>query len=114
MGVRRRLLSGSLVQVGGDERSMGLITGAALVLNATYEPLCVVPMKRAVVLVLAEKATVVEAGAALLHSERSTMEAPSGVRLSRYVRVPYRREVPMTRRAVLDRDDHLCVYCGVR
>jgi len=93
---------------------MGLITGAALVLNATYEPLCVVPMKRAVVLVLAEKATVVEAGAALLHSERTTIEAPSVVRLSRYVRVPYRREVPMTRRAVLDRDDHLCVYCGVR
>ena len=32
------------------------------VLNATYEPLCVVPMRRAVVLVLAEKAFVVEAG----------------------------------------------------
>jgi 5-methylcytosine-specific restriction endonuclease McrA len=93
---------------------MGLITGAALVLNATYEPLCVVPMKRAVVLVLAEKATVIEAGEGLLHSERTTIAAPSVVRLSRYVRVPYRREVPMTRRAVLDRDDHLCVYCGIR
>jgi 5-methylcytosine-specific restriction endonuclease McrA len=36
------------------------------------------------------------------------------VRLSRYVRVPYRREVPLTRRAVLDRDRHSCVYCGLR
>ena len=34
----------------------------ALVLNATYEPLCVVPIRRAVVLVLAEKAIMVEAG----------------------------------------------------
>ena len=36
------------------------------------------------------------------------------VRLSRYVRVPYRREVPLTRRAVLDRDRHACAYCGAR
>ena len=36
------------------------------------------------------------------------------VRLSHYVRVPYRREVPLTRRAVLDRDAHLCGYCGAR
>ena len=93
---------------------MGLITGAALVLNATYEPLCVVPMKRAVVLVLAEKATIIETGESLVRSERTTFSAPSVVRLSRYVRVPYRREVPMTRRAVLDRDEHICVYCGVR
>lgn len=88
--------------------------GAALVLNATYEPLCVVPLRRAVVLVLAEKAVVVEAGQSLLHSERLTIAAPSVVRLSRYVRVPYRREAPLTRRAVLDRDGHECVYCGQR
>jgi 5-methylcytosine-specific restriction endonuclease McrA len=93
---------------------MSLLSGAALVLNATYEPLCVVPMKRAVVLVLAEKATVVESGSSLVRSERTSLPAPSVVRLSRYVRVPYRREVPMTRRAVLDRDEHQCVYCGVR
>ena len=86
----------------------------ALVLNATYEPLCVVPMRRAVVLVLAEKAVVVEAGAGVLHSARSEMPVPTVVRLSRYVRVPYRREVPLTRRAVLDRDTHQCAYCGVR
>jgi 5-methylcytosine-specific restriction endonuclease McrA len=86
----------------------------ALVLNATYEPLCVVPLRRAVVLVLAEKAVVVEAGQTLMHSERAAIAVPSVVRLSRYVRVPYRREVPLTRRAVLERDAHNCVYCGAR
>lgn len=86
----------------------------ALVLNATYEPLCVVPLRRAVVLVLAEKAEVVSAGEAVWHSERLTLPAPSVVRLSRFVRVPYRRDVPLTRRAVLDRDGHRCVYCEAR
>lgn len=86
----------------------------ALVLNATYEPLCVVTLHRAVVLVLAEKAVIVEAGQSVLHSARVSVPAPSVVRLSRYVRVPYRREVPMTRRAILDRDGHACAYCGLR
>ncbi len=86
----------------------------ALVLNASYEPLCVVPLRRAVVLVLAEKATVVEDGEALLRSERLTLTAPAVVRLSHFVRVPYRRTVPLTRRAVLERDAHRCVYCGAR
>jgi 5-methylcytosine-specific restriction endonuclease McrA len=88
--------------------------GAALVLNATYEPLCVVPLRRAVVLVLAEKAVVVEASARVMHSERLAVPIPSVVRLSHFVRVPYRREVPLTRRAVLERDRHGCVYCGGR
>jgi 5-methylcytosine-specific restriction endonuclease McrA len=86
----------------------------ALVLNATYEPLCVVPLRRAVVLVLAEKAVVGGGGAPVMHSERLSMPVPSVVRLSRYVRVPYHREVPLTRRAVLDRDGHQCAYCGSR
>jgi 5-methylcytosine-specific restriction endonuclease McrA len=86
----------------------------SLVLNATYEPLCVVTLRRAVVLVLAEKAIVVETGETVMHSPHQVIQVPSVVKLSRYVRVPYRREVPMTRRAVLDRDGHQCAYCGVR
>jgi 5-methylcytosine-specific restriction endonuclease McrA len=102
---------------GGPGLGTSVRTGRAsgsLVLNATYEPLCVVTLRRAVVLVLAEKAIVVEASEAVMHSAHAEIPVPSVVRLSRYVRVPYRREVPMTRRAVLDRDGHLCVYCGVR
>jgi 5-methylcytosine-specific restriction endonuclease McrA len=88
--------------------------GGSLVLNATYEPLCVVTLRRAVVLVLAEKAVVVECGGDVMRSARTTIQVPSVVKLSHYVRVPYRREVPMTRRAVLDRDRHRCGYCGSR
>lgn len=85
-----------------------------LVLNASYEPLGVVAVRRAVVLVLAHKALVVEAGSVVLHSERQVVVAPSVVRLARYVRVPYRRAVPLSRRAVMARDRHMCAYCAGR
>jgi 5-methylcytosine-specific restriction endonuclease McrA len=83
----------------------------ALVLNATYEPLCVVASRRAVVLVLTGKALSVESGDTELHSERMTLRVPIVVRLTRFVRVPYRAAVPLTRRAVFARDGGRCVYC---
>ena len=53
----------------------------ALVLNATYEPLSVVPIRRAVVLVLAERAEVLHGTGEALHSEHLTVPVPSVVRL---------------------------------
>ena len=85
---------------------------AALVLNATYEPLCVVSGRRAVVLVLTSKAVSVAEGDAVLHSARTDVAVPAVVRLLRYVRVPYRVNVPLTRKAVFARDGGRCVYCG--
>ena len=84
----------------------------ALVLNASYEPLCVVSGRRAVVLVLTEKAVAVAAGDLVLHSERANVPVPVVVRLTRFVRVPYRATVPLTRRAVFARDGGRCIYCS--
>jgi 5-methylcytosine-specific restriction endonuclease McrA len=86
--------------------------GDALVLNATYEPLCVVPGRRAVVLVLTAKAVPVAGTDDVLHSARTELPVPCVVRLTRYVRVPYRATVPLTRKAVFARDGGRCVYCG--
>lgn len=86
--------------------------GRALVLNASDSPLAVVPARRAVVLVLKEKAEVVASNGMVFHSEHLIMEAPSVVRLRRYVRVPYRAHAPLTRRAVFARDLWTCQYCG--
>src|SRR5258705_2206708 len=86
----------------------------ALVLNASYEPLCVVAARRAVVLVLGEKAeTVAETGTGL-HSEHLSLSVPSVVRLRTFVSVPFRRRVAVSRRAVMARDGGLCQYCGSR
>lgn len=84
----------------------------ALVLNATYEPLSVVPARRAVVLVVREKAVVVHSREQLWHSERMDLAVPTVIRLRRYVRVPYHRRVALNRRAVFARDRHACQYCG--
>ncbi|MHB2023463.1 MAG: HNH endonuclease [Mycobacteriales bacterium] len=85
----------------------------ALVLNSTYEPLGVVGSRRAVVLVLTHKAVGVEFHEDLvLRSERARLAVPSVVRLNRFVRVPYRASIPLTRRAVFARDGGRCVYCN--
>jgi 5-methylcytosine-specific restriction endonuclease McrA len=84
----------------------------ALVLNATFEPLCVVPTRRALVMVLAEKAEPVHGTGRIVHSERLQLEEPSVVRLRRFVRVPFPRRRSLNRRAVFVRDNHTCQYCG--
>ena len=86
--------------------------GRALVLNATDAPLAVVPARRAVVLVLKDKAEVVLANGAIYRSERIRLEAPSVVRLRHFVHVPFRAHAPLTRRAVFARDAWSCQYCG--
>lgn len=84
----------------------------ALVLNASYEPLSVVPTRRAVVLVMRGRAVSVVEREEIWFSERDAVVVPSVVKLTSFVKVPYRHSVPVTRRAVFGRDGHTCQYCG--
>jgi 5-methylcytosine-specific restriction endonuclease McrA len=80
-----------------------------LVLNAGFEPLAIVSFKRALVLVMSEKAVVVARDDD--HPVIGTSgewDRPSVILLSRYVRVPSGRAVPVSRRGVLRRDDSRC------
>lgn len=83
-----------------------------LVLNASMEPLCVVPTRRAIVLMLSSKADLLHAGEGMFRAERTVLPAPSVVRLRRYVHVPYRRRAALSRRGVFLRDGSSCQYCG--
>lgn len=84
-----------------------------LVLNAGYEPLAVVSFKRAIVLVMNEKASVITADEDdPVRSETQSWPRPSVIILRNYVRVPHSRRVPVSRRGVLRRDAHRCGYCG--
>ena len=87
--------------------------GRVLVLNLTYEPLAFIALRRAVALVMREKAEIVEAAGVLLRSARAVYEAPLVIRLRSLVR--QRRgvyNVPFSRKALLARDQHTCQYCG--
>ncbi|WOF23890.1 HNH endonuclease [Microbacterium betulae] len=84
-----------------------------LVLNAGYEPLAVVSFKRALVLVMNEKATIVErVEGEPVWGTRAVYDRPAVIVLTRYVRVPSARRSPVTRRGVLRRDGFRCGYCG--
>lgn len=83
-----------------------------LVLNATYEPLSIVSVQRAVVLLLKEKAELVEAAAERLHASRTSLPVPLVIRLVYYVRIPHPVVLAPTRRSVALRDNFTCQYCG--
>jgi 5-methylcytosine-specific restriction endonuclease McrA len=94
-------------------RTHASIGSRVLVLNASYEPINVCNVRRATVLVLKERAEILERGEGALHSERLIFDRPCVIRLVRYVRVPrdvHRRKI--TRKAVLARDAWTCQYCG--
>jgi 5-methylcytosine-specific restriction endonuclease McrA len=86
--------------------------GRALVLNGSNQPLAVVSARRAVVLVLRDKAEVVSTNGMVFRSEHLRMDAPAVVRLRYFVKVPYRAHTALTRRAVFARDGWACQYCG--
>lgn len=85
---------------------------SVLVLNATYEPLQVIPITRAIGLVLAKKVEVIEATDQVYRSTSEEVPVPAVVRLLYFVRVPYRATLPFSRSALVKRDGGLCQYCG--
>jgi 5-methylcytosine-specific restriction endonuclease McrA len=85
----------------------------ALLLNASFEPLRVIPLTRAFSLVFSGKATVVEEGETIFHSQLQEFRAPKVIRMNYMVKVPYRSRIPLTRTNLIARDKGLCGYCGV-
>lgn len=96
-------------------RDTNALGGRVLVLNASYEPINVCTVRRAIVLILKSKAEVLDEHDIELHSEKSSITRPSVIRLRAYVRIPYQSlQRRITRRAVFARDGWECQYCGRR
>ena len=88
---------------------------SCLALNASYEPLMIVPARRAIRLVLEDKAEVLEEDAQrAFRSVRSHHPFPVVIRLSRYVHVPRRFRRQVTNTFLFARDGYACQYCGRR
>lgn len=83
-----------------------------LVLNASYEPLQVTSIKRAITLLQYGVAEVLEQSRDVVRSPSTVLQVPSVIRLRRYVRRPRAGAVPFNRRNVLRRDHFTCQYCG--
>lgn len=88
---------------------------SCLALNASFEPLTIVPPRRAVRLVLDGKAEILEEdGKRYFRSERRSVPCPAVIRLVRYVHVPQRFRRQVTNTFLFARDDYTCQYCGRR
>ena len=95
--------------------SMPLKKGAGmsrvLVLNASYEPLNITTWRRAMVMMIKGKAESLEQDSS--RRIRPDTMLPTVIRLRQFVRVPF-RELPLTRKNVLQRDNYCCQYCGYK
>lgn len=94
---------------------MSLESTRCVVLNASYEPISVISSKRALILVLEEKASVVEEHPELVvRSPSRTYSVPLSIVLKQYVRgrVAFRTKAVLTQRNLFSRDNQTCQYCG--
>ena len=88
-----------------------VLNSAVLVLNGNFEPLNVTRVRRALLLLIRGKAEMIENGRGQLSAETTSLDIPSVIRLSGYVRRPIRAQ-RLTRRDVFLRDRNTCQYCG--
>ncbi len=82
-----------------------------LVLNANFEPINVCEMRRAVGLLIGDKATMVLNGRGVIRTSQNTFPRPSVIRLTYMIRRPH-PQVKLTRRELFRRDNYTCQYCG--
>ena len=87
----------------------GSVIVGCLALNASFEPLTMVPMKRALRLVIDGKAEIVEADAErIVRSERMTVPRPAVIRLMKFIHVPRKFRRQVTNTFLFARDRYRC------
>jgi 5-methylcytosine-specific restriction endonuclease McrA len=84
-----------------------------LALNASFEPITMVPVRRALRLVIDGKAEIVEAdGDRRVRSERLSLPHPIVIRLMKFIHVPRRFRRQVTNTFLFARDHYRCEFCG--
>ena len=84
-----------------------------MVLNQSYEPIMVIGARRAIILILSEKVDALENYRELIHSAYLTLPLPSVIKLKQYAKIR-RKDIVLSRKNILKRDNHTCQYCGIR
>jgi 5-methylcytosine-specific restriction endonuclease McrA len=91
-----------------------LNSARVLILNASYEPLHVCSVKRAVLLLMHDIAERLEDSDRVLRSPSQVFMVPSVIKLKKYVKRPHHQRVAFNRKNVFRRDDNTCQYCFIR
>ncbi|MCL4561416.1 MAG: HNH endonuclease [Chloroflexi bacterium] len=82
-----------------------------LVLNANFEPIHVCDIRRAIGLIMTDKASMVLNGRGEIKTVSRSYPLPSVIRLEKMIIRP-RSRIKLTRREVFRRDNYTCQYCG--
>jgi len=88
-----------------------LMQEPVLVLNATFEPINVTAVRRALVLLLKGVAQAEELNHAEIHSASNAVRVPSVIRLLAYRHIPQQTRA-LSRKNILLRDRNICQFCG--
>jgi len=88
-----------------------LMQDPVLVLNATFEPINVTAVRRALVLLLKGVAQAEELNHAEIHSASRIVRVPSVIRLLAYRHIPQQSRA-LSRKNILLRDRNICQFCG--
>lgn len=87
--------------------------GNVLLLNASYEPLTTITTRRAMALLMRGRVEAATDSTFALHGVVDNFHIPTIIRLRHYINVP-RRGMGWSRKGVLGRDGHKCIYCGIK
>ncbi|PYV16934.1 MAG: HNH endonuclease [Acidobacteria bacterium] len=93
------------------EANQRVLHSPVLVLNATYEPINVTAVRRAIVLVMKGVAIAEEENGSFVHSTRVVLRVPSVIRLTEFRHIPYQTRA-LSRKNILLRDRYTCQFCG--
>lgn len=89
-----------------------MLNSNVLLLNHNFVPLMVCTARRAVVMVWAGKAEIIESTGMYVQSVSISFDIPSIIRLLIFVKIPYRWNIQLTKQNILRRDSGKCQYCG--
>jgi 5-methylcytosine-specific restriction endonuclease McrA len=119
--IGRPPLQRTLPDVLGEKRPAGAIPPVArkpaimqepvLVLNATFEPINVTAVRRAMVLMIKGVAQAEEVNHTQVHSASRTLPVPSVIRLLAYRHIPQQTRA-LSRKNILLRDRNTCQFCS--
>lgn len=93
------------------QRKPAVMQEPVLVLNATFEPINVTAVRRAMVLLLKGVAQAEELNHHEVHSTSRIMKVPSVIRLLAYRHIPQQTRA-LSRKNILLRDRNTCQFCG--
>lgn len=88
-----------------------------VVLNASFEVLGVVPLKKALRDVFRDRVEVISESGEFMRANNATVPVPAVVIHRKYIHIPYDHAMAVarwSRGGVLRRDEYTCMYCGRR